>query len=95
MPLLSRETAAELIRVMTYPKFALSREERHELLAEYLPYCKIVEITKKSPVTCRDPKDQPFLDLAQSGRAVVLVSSDRDLLALKEKVEFRIVSPEE
>jgi uncharacterized protein len=93
-PLLSRATALELMRVLGYPKFKLQPEDRQELLAEYLPYCKIIEVTRKCPVICRDEKDQPFLDLAQSGKAEVLVSGDRDLLALAGQAAFRIQTPE-
>ena len=40
VPLLGRETAEELLRVLRYPKFRLSRQEREELLADLLPYCE-------------------------------------------------------
>jgi putative PIN family toxin of toxin-antitoxin system len=79
---------------MGYPKFQLSIEERRELLAEYLPYCKIVPVRARCPAVCRDSKDQAFLDLAQSGKADVLVSGDRDLLQLAGKTVFRIETPE-
>jgi hypothetical protein len=45
-------------------------------------------------VVCRDAKDQPFLDLAQSGKADLLITGDRDLLALTGKTRFAIVSAE-
>lgn len=67
-PLVSRATAAELVRVLTYPKFALTADERHELLSDYLVYCETVDRVKQCPVSCRDPADQPFLDLAHSDR---------------------------
>jgi putative PIN family toxin of toxin-antitoxin system len=95
VPLLSRDTAAELTRVLAYPKFHLLPEDRHELLAEYLPCCKIVEVRKTCPVLCRDAKDQPFLDLAQSGKADILVSGDRDLLVLAGRTPFSILMPHE
>jgi uncharacterized protein len=95
VPMVSRTTALELTRVLSYPKFGLKPEDRQELLAEYLPYCKVNEVTKRCPVVCRDEKDQPFLDLAQSCKADVLVSGDRDLLVLADAVNFRILSPEE
>jgi uncharacterized protein len=95
VPLLSRATALELMRVLSYPKFKLRPEDRQELLAEYLPYCKVIEVTRKCPVSCRDEKDQPFLDLAQSGKAEALISGDRDLLVLAGAVNFRILAPEE
>lgn len=95
LPLVCQETVAELTRVLAYPKFRLTAEDRDELLAEYLPFCKIVALTKKCPVRCRDRNDQPFLDLAHSGMAQVLVSGDRDLLALAGQTRFLIETPEE
>jgi putative PIN family toxin of toxin-antitoxin system len=95
VPLASRETIAELVRVLEYRKFQLTAERRHELLADYLPYCEIVETTRKCSIVCRDPKDQPFLDLAQSGKADSLVSGDRDLLVLAGQAKFLIETAEE
>jgi uncharacterized protein len=93
-PLISRATAAELTRVLGYPKFRLSQDDRRELLAEYLPYCKIIEHTEECVSVCRDENDQPFLDLAQSGKADLLVSGDQDLLALAGQTTFLIETPE-
>lgn len=95
VPLISRATTAELTRVLGYPKFRLSQEDRRELLAEYLPYCEVVELTERCVLICRDANDQPFLDLAQSGRADLLVSGDRDLLAMVGQTTFLIESPED
>lgn len=94
MPLICRETAAELKRVLAYPKFRLTAEDQEELLAEYLPFCEIVELTERCPARCRDAKDQPFLDLAESGKAQTLVSGDRDLLALAGQTPFAIETPD-
>ena len=69
LPLASRATIEELTRVLRYPKFQLCSDNRDELLAEYLPYCEIVKVTRKSKLACRDKNDQPFLDLAESGKA--------------------------
>jgi putative PIN family toxin of toxin-antitoxin system len=94
VPLISAETAAELTRVLTYPKFRLSVSDRRELLTDYLPYCEVVDAIQRCKATCRDTKDQPFLDLAQSGKADLLVSGDQDLLCLAGQTEFLIESPE-
>ncbi len=94
IPLISRATAAELTRVLSYPKFRLSPEDRTELLAEYLPYCEIVDPSQRCIAICRDPNDQPFLDLAQSGKADLLVTGDKDLLALTGQMLFLIETPE-
>jgi len=48
----------------------------------------------KCLIDCRDTKDRPLLDLAQSGKADVLVTGDKDLLALAGQTEFLIVMPE-
>ncbi len=93
MPLVSRATAAELTRVLGYPKFQLSSADRRELLAEYLPYCAVINVTRRCKLSCRDKNDQPFLDLAQSGKADLLVSGDRDLLALAGETRFVIETP--
>jgi putative PIN family toxin of toxin-antitoxin system len=94
VPLISHATAAELTRVFGYPKFHLSSDDRRELLAEYLPYCEVIEATRRCKLDCRDASDQPFLDLAQSGKADLLVSGDRGLLALAGETRFLIETPE-
>jgi uncharacterized protein len=94
VPLISRATAAELTRVLQYPKFRFSAEDARELLADYLTYCEVIDHTEKCATVCRDANDQPFLDLAQSGRADVLVSGDQDLLVLTGQTIFLIETPE-
>ena len=88
-PLVSTATVQELIRVLAYPKFGLSRLEQDELLADYLPHTHAVRIADPPPTVpkCRDPLDVPFMHLAVAGKAKVLVSGDRDLLALADVFE--------
>ena len=94
VPLLSRVTAAELARILAYPKFRLTAIEQLEALSEFIPYCDEVEADKSCPVICRDVKDQSLLDLAQSGKADILVTGDDDLLALAGQTAFVIETPE-
>jgi putative PIN family toxin of toxin-antitoxin system len=94
VPLHSRATAAELVRVLAYPKFRLTAIEQLEALSEYIPYCEEVEAVQSCPVLCRDAKDQPLLDLAQSGKADILVTNDDDLLSLAGQTSFHIETPE-
>ena len=96
LPLVSRATTEELLRVLAYPEFKLSGEEQGELLADYLPYCETVHIPVKAPRTpaCRDPFDIPFLQLAVAGKADYLVTGDRDLLVLSRRLSRPIVTPE-
>ena len=95
VPLISRVAAEELTRILAYPKFRLTADEQLEALASYIPYCEAVEIVMSCPVRCRDAKDQPFLDLAQSGKADMLITGDEDLLALAGKTAFIIETPED
>ena len=96
-PLISTATTTELVRALAYPKFKLSTDEQHELLADYLPFCTVVRMPPTPPKTpaCRDPYDLPFLQLAVAGRADCLVTGDRDLLALAGKFSRPIMSPVE
>lgn len=96
LPLVSRATAAELIRALAYPKFKLAAHEQEELLADYLPYCKTVRIPAPPPATppCRDAFDVPFLELAVAGKADALVTGDKDLLSLAGKLACPILSAE-
>jgi len=97
VPLVSKATTAELIRVLAYPKFKLSDEDQQELLADYLPWCTTVRIPNPPPATpdCRDPFDLPFLQLAVAGKADYLVSGDQDLLILADRFDCPIVSAEQ
>lgn len=96
-PLVSKTTAAELIRVLQYPKFKLSADDQQELLADYLPYCQTVVIPEPPPVTpeCRDKFDVPFLQLALTGNAQALITGDQDLLCLAAGFTCPILTAEQ
>lgn len=84
IPLVSKLTASEIIRVLAYPKFKLTPDEQRELLADYLPYCETVTMSGKVPknLQCRDVHDIPFLHLALVAKADCLVTGDDDLLSM-------------
>lgn len=96
-PLLSKVTAAELIRVLSYPKFKLSAADQQELLADYLPYCQTIVVPELPPATpeCRDAFDVPFLQLAVAGHADALTTGDQDLLRLIEHFACPILTAEQ
>ena len=96
-PLLSSVTAAELLRVLAYPKFKLAAADQQELIADYLPYCTTVRIPAKPPATpaCRDPLDVPFMQLAIVGKADYFVSGDHDLLSLAGQFACPIISADQ
>lgn len=95
VPLISKSTAQELIRALSYPKFKLIADERECLLADYLPYCEsITHALEKTPVPgCRNPHDTMFLILALAGNADCLVTGDQDLLSLAGDFTTPIMTP--
>jgi putative PIN family toxin of toxin-antitoxin system len=95
-PLVAAATVQELVRVLSYAKFKLPSADRDELLADYLPYCTTVAMPGNAPKTpsCRDPWDLPFLQLAAHARADFLVTGDRDLLEIRTKTRYAIVTAE-
>ena len=59
-PLASRDTVAELLRVLSYPKFHLTDDDREDLLGDYLPWCETVTVPRSTEAPdCRDPGDRP------------------------------------
>jgi putative PIN family toxin of toxin-antitoxin system len=84
-PIVCRETAAELLRVLTYPKFRLDPSERETLLGDYLPFAETAVLPNplpELPSQCRDRDDAVFLHLAIASRADLLISADADLTDL-------------
>ena len=92
--LASRDTVSELLRVLNYPKFKLSRSEQESLLAEFLPYVEIVKIetTPEGLPQIRDADDVIFLALAAVGAADALVSGDGDIQAVKAQFHIPVLT---
>ena len=94
--LLDKPCTEELLRALHYPKFKLSPDEVESLLGSYLPYAETVDTGRTGPMdlpTPTDPADQKFVRLAHIGKADVLVTGDRALLALSGKTRFAIEKP--
>ena len=100
-PLVSHGTTAELLRVLSYPKFQLVDQEIEALLGDFLPFSEPIEV----PVEVKeataafprlpDPDDRIFLQLAEAGTAEFLVTGDQDLLTFPPPGDYRIISPAE
>jgi putative PIN family toxin of toxin-antitoxin system len=70
---------------------ALVREVTRELETQ----AEMVQPTELPPNTCRDPSDVPVLGTAVAGNADMLITVDKDLLALGEFHGIPIVKPGE
>lgn len=95
VPLISKATTEEIVRVLGYPKFHLDAADQEELLGDFLPFAEIIDTilpTGEVPI-CRDKYDQIFLELAIAGEADALVTGDADLLVLAEESPIPIMTP--
>ncbi|WP_186298372.1 putative toxin-antitoxin system toxin component, PIN family [Extensimonas perlucida] len=94
IPLASRDTICELLRVLAYPKFKLSQNEQEALLAEFLPFVETVKV--ETPPAglpeIRDADNVIFLALAAVGQADALVSGDGDIQAVRSQFRIPVLS---
>lgn len=91
--LISNDVLSELINVLSRSKFDryITSEIREDFLASLMLEAEIVPITEKI-TTCRDPKDNKFLELAISGYADYLLTGDQDLLILHPFRNLQIIT---
>jgi uncharacterized protein len=90
---------AELGDVLTRPvavrRFALLGRAAHEVLADYVDAAELVMPASTPPVVAADADDDHVVAAAIAAEADLLVSGDRDLLALGNYSAIRIVTPAE
>ncbi|MEI7762800.1 MAG: putative toxin-antitoxin system toxin component, PIN family [Comamonadaceae bacterium] len=79
----------ELQRVLSYPKImarlAVAELDAESMLRQFDARARLVEVAPKASVTCRDPDDQKFIDLAVLHKATLL-SKDRAVLCMKKRL---------
>ena len=92
--LASTATLREVIEKLLSSKFDpyVSREKRDALLLRLAPVIEIVTVVQIVQAS-RDAKDDKFLEVAVNGRADVIVTGDRDLLALNPFRGIAILTP--
>jgi uncharacterized protein len=95
-----RQTAAELERVLQYPRFSrrLSgiQVTAQEVIAYYMNMVYFVPDVEKIPEVIRDDRfDNIFLALADKHHATLIISGDQHLLKLKQYHSIQIVTPAE
>jgi len=89
---------AELERVLAYDlgKHSISREAQLAALDQARRLARRVEILAlKGLPQCRDPDDQKFIELAVATKADALVTKDRELLRMKRRLPFAVITPQE
>jgi putative PIN family toxin of toxin-antitoxin system len=84
------EVAGKLLEKFKFPK-----QEIADLRRFLRNTARFVEPALLDPHTCRDPKDVPVLGTAVAAHADLLISVDKDLLALSPFQRIQIVKPGE
>ena len=79
----------ELARVLTYPQIARSMLHHavlaDDVLANFDVQATMVAVAPKASLTCKDPDDQKFIDLAVTHKALLL-SKDNAVLCMKKRL---------
>lgn len=92
--LVSEDTLNELADVLARPRFDryLSVKTRQQFFLELGEIAQLVPIIQRIHAY-RDPKDDKFLELAVNGEAELILTGDRDLLALHPFEKIAILAP--
>lgn len=85
----------ELKRVMDYPKFNFTEEQKAAFLSIILEIATMVEIPGKVKMIEDDPDDDAMLETAVVGNVDYLISGDPHLLKLNEFAKVKIVTASE
>lgn len=79
----------ELLRVLDYPqiakRLAFYQITPLDVMAQFDGFAKLTAVAAKAPVTCKDPDDQKFIDLAVCHKALVL-SKDQAVLCMAKRL---------
>jgi uncharacterized protein len=93
-PLVSESTLEELAKTLSRDKFDryVSLADRQEFFQKFARVAEWVEVTTVVR-ECRDPRDDHFLELAIDGSADLILTGDKDLLALAPFRGVAILAP--
>jgi putative PIN family toxin of toxin-antitoxin system len=89
---ISNEQFEELAKVLDYPKFNFSEEEKARFKALTSGVAVLVRPTRKLDIIKKDPSDNLILECALVSNADFIVSGDKHLLVLATFKGAKIVS---
>jgi putative PIN family toxin of toxin-antitoxin system len=85
----TRPMRDELERVLAYPQIVKSlvhhQIEPAQVLAQFDAQVQWCDVALKASVTCKDPDDQRFIDLAVAHRARLL-SKDKAIICMRKRL---------
>ncbi len=83
----------ELKRVIDYPKFSFTEDQKSRFLEIILAAARVVVTSDKLDVIKDDPDDNMIIESATENNADFVVSGDKHLLKLREYANVKIVTP--
>lgn len=92
---ISNQQIIELEKVMNYPKFKFTTDQKARFLSIILEIALVVKIDGIVNIIKDDPDDNVILESAIIGDADFIISGDFHLLDLKEYAKVKIVTPAE
>ncbi len=92
--LISQDTMAELLEVLTRPKFApyIDAGDLADIIQALGGIAEFIQVSVKVSA-CRDPDDDKLLALAAAGAANFIITGDDDLLVLNPFGSVSIITP--
>ncbi len=93
--IISQKQIDELAKVLDYPKFNFTQEQKDTFLAIILKLATLVEIEREINAINEDPADNAILEAAVAGNADYIISGDPHLLKLRQFEKIRILSAAE
>ena len=79
----------ELARVLAYPQIVPRLDfyqlSASDVLAAFDRHVRLIEVAAKARLSCSDPDDQKFIDLAVA-QQTLLLSKDRHVLSMKKRL---------
>lgn len=90
--IISKEQLKELKRVLDYPKFKFTDEQKSKFLTIVSEVAEVIEIPNKISVIKEDPDDNIILETAVEGDVNIIISGDEHLLKLKEFKNIKIIT---
>jgi len=85
----------EELRAVLVTKFRHAATDADEAIGLILSVAELVEISGEFRVVLDDPDDDKFVETAQAGRADLIVSGDRHLLALGSTAGVPVITARE
>jgi len=93
-PLISADILNEYLKVLAYPKFALTEDEINFIIySEIIPYFEDITVRRQKNIIKEDPSDDKFIACAEIGKASYIISGDSHLLNLRHYGSIEILSP--